>query len=71
MWKARYEAEQEAARVRAAQRADREAQQAHWREAWEEYKARWREGSSAGRLPPWWHLRDWLRLLFGKPRPYD
>ncbi len=70
MWKARYEAEQAAAKVRATRRAVREAEQAGWREAWEGYKLRWGEGSGIAGLPPWWHLREWLRILFGKPRPH-
>jgi hypothetical protein len=69
MWKARHQAEQAAAQERAARRAARDAQQARWKGAWEEYKGHWMEGVSAGRLPPWWHLRSWLRILFGKSRP--
>jgi hypothetical protein len=70
MWKARYEAEHAAAQERAARRALRETQQVHWKEAWEDYKARRLEGMGVASLPPWWHLRDWLRVLFGKPRPH-
>ena len=70
MWKARYDAEQAAERERAARKAHREAQQAHWREAWDSYKTHWQEGLTVGRLPPWWHVRTWLRILFGKSRPY-
>ena len=70
MWKARYEAEQAVVQQRAARRASREAHQADWKQAWDEYKARWREGHSLGKLPAWWKVRAWLRILFGKSRPY-
>lgn len=66
MWKARYEAERAAERERAAWRADHEAQQAHRNAAWEEYKEHWLMGLTAERLRPWWHLRSWFRVIFGK-----
>jgi hypothetical protein len=69
MWKARQEAEQAAEQRLADRRATREAEQADWGEAWHEYKALWGEGY-VGRLPRWWHLRAWLRILFGKSRPH-
>ena len=70
MWKARYEAERAAEQERAARRVDREARQAQWKTAFEEYKKYWLEGLSRGPRPRWWHFRAWLRILFGKSRPY-
>jgi hypothetical protein len=70
MWKARLDAEQAAAQERATRRARRAAEQEDWKSAWDQYKARWHEGWGAGPLPPWWHLRAWLRILFGKSRPH-
>jgi hypothetical protein len=70
MWKVRHEAEQAAEQERAARRAQREILRADWHKAWEEYQSHWREGFLAGSRPPWWHLRTWLRILLGKPRPH-
>ena len=69
MWKARLEAELAADRQRAVRRARREAEQADWNRAWEEYKERWLAGMQGRALPRWWHLRAWVRILLGKPRP--
>jgi hypothetical protein len=70
MWKARLDAERAAACEREARRARRAVDQEDWKSAWDQYKARWREGWGPGRLPPWWHIGAWLRILFGKSRPY-
>jgi hypothetical protein len=70
MWKARHDAEQSAARDRAAQRALRDSQKTPWNEAWREYHAHWVAGYTSAGLPPWWHLGAWLRILFGKSRPF-
>jgi hypothetical protein len=69
MWKARLEAEVAAERERAKRRASRDDERQEWNEAWTQYRRRWHEGFLPGRgLPPWWHLREWVRLLLGKPR---
>lgn len=69
MWKARREAELAAERDRALRRAARDTERQQWDEAWVHYRRHWYEGFLPGRgVPPWWHLREWLRLLFGKPR---
>jgi len=65
MWRDRYEAELAAERERAARRAAREDQHEEWQRAWHEYKAHWGQGLR-GRLPAWWNLRAWVRLLLGK-----
>ena len=67
MWKARYETEQTLERERAARRAQHGALRADWDKVWEEYQVHWREGFVVGSRPPWWQLRTWLRILFGKP----
>ena len=68
MWKARLEAELAAERARAARRAARDADREGWDQAWVRYRRLWYEGFLPGHgLPPWWHVRAWLRLLFGKP----
>ena len=69
MWKARFDAEQAAAREREARRARRDAEQVDWNRAWEHYKERWHLGNEGRSLPPWWNLRGWIRILLGKPRP--
>ena len=69
MWKARLEAELAAEGARAARRATWNADRDGRDAAWVHYRRLWHEGFLPGRgLPPWWHLRAWLRLLFGKPR---
>jgi hypothetical protein len=69
MWKTRLEAELAANHERTARRAVRDAYQQDWDETWVTYRKHWYEGFLPGRgLPPWWHVRVWLRLLFGKPR---
>jgi hypothetical protein len=69
MWKARLEAELAAEQRRAERRAAREAGQENWKDAWDQYKAHWGAGQFS-LLPPWWHVRAWLRILFGKSRPH-
>ena len=66
MWKAQYEAEQAALDAKAALRAERELWRTTWREAWDEYEAHWREGQVKRPMPPWWHVRTWIRMLLGK-----
>jgi hypothetical protein len=68
MWNTRYQAEQAAERERATRRTQRDALQADWEKAWEEYKFRRREEAVVGGRPAWWHVRTWLRILLGKPR---
>jgi hypothetical protein len=68
MWKARLETELAAERARAARRAAKDADGEGRDQAWVHYRRLWYEGFLPGRgLPPWWHVGDWLRLLFGKP----
>jgi len=69
MWKARLVAELAAERERASRRALRDTERQQWDEVWVHYQRHWYEGFLPGRgLPRWWHLRAWLRLLFGKPQ---
>ena len=69
MWKARLEAEQADAGERAARRALQDTERQQMDEAWIHYRRHWYAGFLPGRgLPPWWHVRAWLRLLFGKPQ---
>ena len=69
MWKARLEAEQAAVDERAARRALQDTERQQFDEAWVHYRKHWYEGFLPGRgLPPWWNVRAWLRLLFGKPQ---
>jgi hypothetical protein len=70
MWKARFDAEQLIERERAARQAERAAWRDTWQQAWVEYEAHWREGLVPSRLPPWWHLGAWVRLLLGKDRSW-
>ena len=69
MWKARLEAELAAERALTARRTARDADRTGWDAAWVHYRRLWHDGFLPGRgLPPWWQVRAWLRLLFGKPR---
>ena len=68
MWKARYEAELAAERLREDRRAAREFLRGEWHAAWRDYEVHWREGLVRGALqwPKWWQIRRWLQLLLGK-----
>lgn len=69
MWRARLEAQLAAERERAMLRTARHSERQERDEAWVQYRRHWYEGFLPGRgLPPWWHLRVWLRILFGKAR---
>jgi|SRR5215211_2040848 len=63
MWKDRLEVEVRQEQMRAARRAEREAEHANWLEAWRTYKDRDTAAQVGALLPRWWNLRGWLRWL--------
>lgn len=63
MWKDRLDEERTRELVRAARRAERQAEEASWYTAWVAYKERANRALEPGARPSWWNVVGWARWL--------